>query len=704
MKFLLCLIVGTFAVSYVAAGYQCGGKDYHGSTECPPGFECVVMDETFSLCLPISSPSPTVDIVPLPVGYQCGGAGYTGSTVCESGSYCAFQDETFSLCLPTPSPSPIPSSPSPIVPSPSPITSPIIVKLGEKCAGVDSDSVPKICESGSYCHFIDDYKSVCRSLENGYIPMGGEGFGSNYQCSPETICKSSSCGSIKKCYHKRVPLGGQCGGAAYAGQNKCEDGLYCKFVSNDLSQCVSAANIIIPLGGQCGGIGYQGPTICLEGSECVVQDVTFSICLPSSMRSGSKCGGKYYESCDICQSGLYCTFQSEDLSICLPRGTNTSSTTSLSKSATQTTLSTPSTVSSVVPLGYQCGGIGYTGSTQCENGTRCEVQDSTFSICLSILASPSPIPITTTSSIPTTWTTTKPLTSASPVSKIIPLGQQCGGLGFDSTNKACETGAYCYPIDDFKSICKSLVNGYIPFGGLCGDASGKQCSPGTVCDTRCSGVYKCRYPLVPEGGQCGGVGYVGGNWCVSGAICKPISSTVSQCLHANTPQLEFNCLDSTLDCQQGTECAQQDPTFGICLPQTAKFGQQCGGKNYDGCDKCDPYGKEGATYCTYQNDSLSICLPAGYTTTLPVTTPKTTTSTTTLKTTQLTNKTTTKSTTKTTTTSKSTTKTTTKATPSAPPKCANKWEQCGGINWTGAKCCIAGTSCHQLNPYYFQCL
>ncbi|KAJ3122015.1 hypothetical protein HK098_003170 [Nowakowskiella sp. JEL0407] len=390
-----------------------------------------------------------------------------------------------------------------------------------------------------------------------------------------------------------------------------------------------------------GGSGFTGSTNCGYGSYCAYQDATFSICLPGHMpmNSGVQCGGKNYEGCDVCDSGFCCTYQNENLSICLPKSDTVTST---------TTIAPP--------------------------------------------------------------TSTKPITSASPTSKVIPLGQQCGGLGFDSTNKACESGAYCYPIDDFKSVCKSLVNGYIPFGGLCGDGSGKQCSPGTVCDSRCSGVYKCHYPLVPVGGQCGGVAYVGGNWCVSEAICKAVSSTVSQCLLARTSgTLETDCLGisspNPIDCIQGWECVQQDPTFGICLPQTVKFGQQCGGKNYDGCDKCDPYGQEGATYCTYQNDSLSICLPAGYTTTLPVTTPKTTNLISTLKTTQtITTKTTTKSTTKTTTNSRITTKTTAKASPSVFPMCANKWEQCGGINWTGAKCCNTGSSCKQLNPYYFQCL
>jgi lytic cellulose monooxygenase (C1-hydroxylating) len=33
-----------------------------------------------------------------------------------------------------------------------------------------------------------------------------------------------------------------------------------------------------------------------------------------------------------------------------------------------------------------------------------------------------------------------------------------------------------------------------------------------------------------------------------------------------------------------------------------------------------------------------------------------------------------------------------------------KWQQCGGQEYTGPTSCVSGTTCQQLNPYYFQCL
>ena len=36
--------------------------------------------------------------------------------------------------------------------------------------------------------------------------------------------------------------------------------------------------------------------------------------------------------------------------------------------------------------------------------------------------------------------------------------------------------------------------------------------------------------------------------------------------------------------------------------------------------------------------------------------------------------------------------------------CGKLYDQCGGINWTGAKCCNAGSTCQFQNDYYWQCL
>ncbi|KAI8810880.1 glycosyl hydrolase family 61-domain-containing protein [Cladochytrium replicatum] len=61
--------------------------------------------------------------------------------------------------------------------------------------------------------------------------------------------------------------------------------------------------------------------------------------------------------------------------------------------------------------------------------------------------------------------------------------------------------------------------------------------------------------------------------------------------------------------------------------------------------------------------------------------------------------------TSTTTTTVTRTTTTTAASP-APTSgaCATKYQQCGGQNWTGPKCCVAGSTCTAQNAYYSQCV
>jgi len=44
------------------------------------------------------------------------------------------------------------------------------------------------------------------------------------------------------------------------------------------------------------------------------------------------------------------------------------------------------------------------------------------------------------------------------------------------------------------------------------------------------------------------------------------------------------------------------------------------------------------------------------------------------------------------------------STPPATGSCSAEYGQCGGIGWEGATCCASGTTCQELNSYYYQCL
>jgi len=39
-----------------------------------------------------------------------------------------------------------------------------------------------------------------------------------------------------------------------------------------------------------------------------------------------------------------------------------------------------------------------------------------------------------------------------------------------------------------------------------------------------------------------------------------------------------------------------------------------------------------------------------------------------------------------------------------PANCGGVWTQCGGNGWGGTTCCVHGSTCRELNPYYSQCI
>ncbi|KAJ3128084.1 hypothetical protein HK098_005138 [Nowakowskiella sp. JEL0407] len=106
--------------SFVKLGDTCNVFSF-----CVEGAKCEKQPDQKYLCVPIATvtssiASTTVSTVstntskPVMVGYQCGGNIYVGSTICETGSECVYMDETFSICLPIPSPTTSYSPTSPL--------------------------------------------------------------------------------------------------------------------------------------------------------------------------------------------------------------------------------------------------------------------------------------------------------------------------------------------------------------------------------------------------------------------------------------------------------------------------------------------------------------------------------------------------------------------------------------------------------------
>ncbi|KAJ3122873.1 hypothetical protein HK098_002412, partial [Nowakowskiella sp. JEL0407] len=145
------------------------------------------------------------------------------------------------------------------------------------------------------------------------------------------------------------------------------------------------------------------------------------------------------------------------------------------------------------------GGTGYNGPTQCETGATCQVQDSTFSICLPNQTSPSP------SSSPRTSPRVSPSPSPSPQSSNCAAAWgQCGGQGWNGPT-CCVSGNTCTKSDNYYSQCKPGSSS----GGNNGGNNGS-----------CAAKYA----------QCGGNGFSGPTCCQSGSSCQKSNDYYSQCL------------------------------------------------------------------------------------------------------------------------------------------------------------------------------
>ena len=90
-----------------------------------------------------------------------------------------------------------------------------------------------------------------------------------------------------------------------------------------------------------------------------------------------------------------------------------------------------STIQAVVPLYGQCGGIGYTGSTDCGSLGQCVVINSYYYQCLPITSAPSP--------------------------NLVPLYGQCGGIGYTGPTQ-CDIQGYCVFSNPYYSQCLPVTN------------------------------------------------------------------------------------------------------------------------------------------------------------------------------------------------------------------------------------------------------
>ncbi|KAI3398938.1 hypothetical protein diail_8261 [Diaporthe ilicicola] len=187
-------------------------------------------------------------------------------------------------------------------------------------------------------------------------------------------------------------------------------------------------------------------------------------------------------------------------------------------STTSTTSSAPGT-GSPVPEWGQCGGIGYTGSTNCASPFSCVCLSTWWCQCETQTASEKPASgmssASTTGATVIARSTTQTLIATSGTStsagatatgRPVPEWGQCGGIGY--------TGA---------TNCAS------PFSCACNSEWWCQCQRGAGGDGSSPPAVDSGVRTVAQWGQCGGIGYTGSTTCADPYSCACNSEWWCQC-------------------------------------------------------------------------------------------------------------------------------------------------------------------------------
>lgn len=193
--------------------------------------------------------------------------------------------------------------------------------------------------------------------------------------------------------------------------------------------------------------------------------------------------------------------------------TTTSSTSSSAPTSTATPTTTPPGTGVPVPEWGQCGGIGYTGSTNCASPFSCVCLSQWWCQC----QTPAQVvnPASTTMATVIARTTTRDLvatsttsTTAAPIAteRLVAEWGQCGGIGYAGST-TCDSSLYC----------------------ACNSKWWCQCQRGSGGDGPSTPVEDTSGKTVAQWGQCGGIGYAGSTTCASPFSCACNSKWWCQC-------------------------------------------------------------------------------------------------------------------------------------------------------------------------------
>lgn len=254
----------------------------------------------------------------------------------------------------------------------------------------------------------------------------------------------------------------------------------------------------------------------------------------------------------------------------------------------------------------QCGGNYWRGVTCCASGSTCTAQNNYFSSCVADIA-----PV----ELPEVHVETATPVSVPADDCAAPMAQ-CGGTSYNGTT-CCTEGTMCKP-------------GGWPYY-----------SPPHPTYEHC--VPECS----PARGQCGGQYWRGVTCCASGSTCTAHNDYFSSCVNDTAPTelpedlgaspvslvgeivrpvlvAAENCAapwaqcggvnyNGTTCCSEGNMCkpggwpyyTPSRPRYEHCIPECATAGGQCGGEYWRGVTCCPT-----SYTCTAQNDYFSSCVNA----------------------------------------------------------------------------------------------
>jgi hypothetical protein len=401
--------------------------------------------------------------------------------------------------------------------------------------------------------------------------------------------------------------------------------VYCNAVEVECNGCntpvavstqkPSAANTgIQDAYGQCGGIGWTGPTQCCPGFSCVKGNDYYFQCVPAPTAAVSKapvaapvaastqkpspaantgiqnaygqCGGIGWTGPTQCESGFTCVKGNDYYFQCVPVPTAPVSKAPVAAPvaavtqapvAAATQKPSPAANTGVQDAYGQCGGIGWTGPTQCCPGFSCVKGNDYYFQCVpaptaAVSKAPVAAPVAAVTQAPVAAATQKPSPAAN--TGVQDAYGQCGGIGWTGPTQCCP-GFSCVKGNDYYFQCVPAPTAAVSKAPVAAPVAASTQKPSPAANTGIQNAY----------GQCGGIGWTGPTQCESGFTCVKGNDYYFQCVPVPTASVTSRPSPAA---NSGVQCA---------------FGQ-CGGIGWTGPTKC-----ESGWTCSRCNDHYSQCVP-----------------------------------------------------------------------------------------------